>query len=63
MLIDTALLILAILTTAVLIFRMVAREGTFGWQMQNFVFQSRHPKAFAIAAFLFWTVWACTADI
>ena len=63
MLVDEALLVLAILATAVMIFRMVAREGVFGWQMQNFVFQSRHPKAVVALALLFWTVWACTADM
>jgi hypothetical protein len=60
--VDTALLILAILTTLVMIFRMAAREGAFGWRMQNFVFQSRRPEVCTILAFAFWAAWACTAD-
>ena len=63
MLVDEALLVLAVMATAVMIFRMVAREGLFGWQMQNFVFQSRHPQAVAVLAFVFWAAWACTADM
>jgi hypothetical protein len=63
MLVDEALLVLAILATAAMIFRMVAREGVFGWQMQNFVFQSRHPQTVAVLAFVFWAAWACTADM
>jgi hypothetical protein len=63
MLVDEALLILAILATAGMIFRMVAREGALGWQMQNFVFQSRHPKAIVILACVFWVAWACTEDM
>ena len=62
MLMDTILLGLAVLTTALMIFRMVAREGVFGWQMQNYVFQSRHPQAVAVFAFMLWAAWACTAD-
>jgi len=61
--VDTALLMRAILATAILIFRMIAREGTFGWKMQNYVFESRHPKAFFIVAVLFWAAWARTADM
>ena len=63
MLVDTILLGLAILATAVMIFRMVAREGVFGWQMQNIVFQSRHPKRVVVLALVFWMAWACTADM
>jgi hypothetical protein len=63
MLLDTALLMLAILATAIVIFRMIAREGVFGWQMQNFVFQSRYPQAVVVLAFVFWAAWACTADM
>jgi hypothetical protein len=62
MLVDEALLILAILATAVMIFMMVAREGVFGWQMQKFVFQSTRPKAIVIFAFVLWVAWACTVD-
>jgi hypothetical protein len=62
MLVDEILLVLAILATVVMAFRMVAREGAFGWQMQDFMFQSRHPKAIVILALIFWAAWACTAD-
>jgi hypothetical protein len=54
MLVDEVLLVLAILATVVMAFRMVAREGAFGWQMQDFVFQSRHPRAIVILALIFW---------
>jgi hypothetical protein len=63
MLVGSPLLILAILVTGFVAFRMIAREGGFGWQMQNYVFESRHPKAFVIAAVLLWTAWACAEDM
>ena len=56
-------LILAILATAVMIFRMVAREGVLGMEMQNIVLQSTRPKAVVVLAFVFWTAWYCAADM
>ena len=58
---ENPFLILAILATTVLIFRMIAREGVLGWQMQNIVFQSTRPKAPVVLALVFWTAWVCSA--
>jgi hypothetical protein len=62
MLVDEGLLVLAILATGAMLFQIAAREGVFGWQMQNFVFQGRRPEVIAILAFMLWAAWACTAD-
>ena len=57
--VDEILLILAFLASSIVLLRAAARVGVLGWQMQNFVFQNRHPEMIAILACVFWTAWAC----
>ena len=60
---ENLFLTLAILATVHMIFRMVAREGVLGLEMQNIVFQSTRPRAPVVLACLFWAAWYCAADM
>ena len=60
---ENLFLTLAILETAVVIIRMVAREGVLGLEMQNIVFQSTRPKTPVALACVFWAAWYCAADL